>query len=168
MKKNQVESQLKEFKTPLQNQRLMIIACISACNRRRIIVRYNHEKLKEIKKFQQNQSSFGASPIQHNGQSLSAGVAQPSSNLENHYHQNFTQSNANYLHDMKQHQDAITAKVEHADKILVYELKYFKDKLVRDFQTMVADFNKAKAQESKQVTELWDAYLQQIAAQDYY
>ena len=33
---------------------------------------------------------------------------------------------------------------------------------------MVTEFNKTKVEESKQVTELWDSYLQQIAAQDYY
>lgn len=51
MKKHEVEFCQKKFKKPIQQQRLQIVACLCACHRRRMIVKYNHEKKLEIKRF---------------------------------------------------------------------------------------------------------------------
>ena len=146
--------------------RLMIIATISACKRRRIVVKYNHDKKREIKKFQSSQSQFGSNPGDQ-AQAM-AGVPNGSSGLENQYQQNFTMSNQQYLHDMHQQQEQTQLKIESADKILTKELASQKIKMLKEFQQLVQQFHQAKTNEAAQVSEQWDSYLRQVAAQEYY
>ena len=47
-KRNEVEYQMKAFRAPLETFRLMIIGAMSACQRYKLIVRFNHEKELEI------------------------------------------------------------------------------------------------------------------------
>jgi len=105
VKKNQVETQVSQLSVAVRQMRLMIIATISACKRRRIVVKYNHDKQREIKKFQSSQSQFVS--MQGDQAQAMAGVPNSSSGLENQYQQNFTMSNQQYLHDMHQQQEQI-------------------------------------------------------------
>ena len=49
-KKGELEFQLKVFCEPIETFRLMIIGAMSACQRYKLIVRYNHMKKLEIQK----------------------------------------------------------------------------------------------------------------------
>ena len=47
-KRNEVDYQIKAFRVPLENFRLMIIGAMSACQRYKLIAKFNHEKALEI------------------------------------------------------------------------------------------------------------------------
>jgi len=51
IKNDDVQFEQKKLKLPMHNIRLMIVAGLSSCQRRRMLVKYNHEKKQEIKKF---------------------------------------------------------------------------------------------------------------------
>lgn len=47
-KKSEVQYQTETFRVPLESFRLMIIGAMSACQRYKLIVKFNHEKQLEI------------------------------------------------------------------------------------------------------------------------
>jgi hypothetical protein len=69
---------------------------------------------------------------------------------------------------MHQQQEQIQLKIETADKILTKELSSQKIKMLKEFQQLVQQFHVAKTNEAAQVSEQWDSYLRQVAAQEYY
>ena len=49
-KRREVDFQVQAFRVPLENFRLMIIGAMSACQRYKLIARFNREKELEIQK----------------------------------------------------------------------------------------------------------------------
>ena len=50
---------MKAFRLPLESFRLMIIGAMSACQRYKLIVKFNHEKLVDIQKMQKTAGLHG-------------------------------------------------------------------------------------------------------------
>jgi len=58
-KRREVDFQVQAFRVPLENFRLMIIGAMSACQRYKLITRFNREKELEIQKMQKTAGLIG-------------------------------------------------------------------------------------------------------------
>lgn len=169
MKKHDVEFYQKKFKKPVQQQRLLIVACLCACQRRRMIVKYNHEKKQEIKRFQEGEGSFqpeqmsqGLSDKQEipglQESYMSSGASQQQNLAAQSSANNYTLYRQRYLHDMRQEQEALQDKIACADKVLQDELRVFKKRLATDFQELVRLFHAQTRNTSTKVGEKWQLF----------
>lgn len=130
-KKSEVEVQIKEFRAPLETFRLKIIGAMSACQRYKLIAKFNHEKQLEIQKMEKTAGSIGYAqqmPEQRSNfmqqQNMMAGQQDP--NIDTY----MSQTTARYLHDMRIEKDEIQARLDLTRKILEIELRKFKRSMV--------------------------------------
>lgn len=151
----------------------MIIGAMSACQRYKLIVRFNHMKKLEIQKVQKSAGAMGPSSQsfapakQIQGFPFSQGMPGQEPSLHGDpingsgssgSNYSMSQTTARYLHDMKIEKDEIEGRLEEAKKILEIELRKFKRYMVSEFQQLAQNFAEYQQNQAKKEKELWDAF----------